>query len=339
MKTGARGSPNPYELLSGRPAARSVAIQEKWPVFGSVISRLRSSRHCAMPPYVSLDDPRLGKDYDDPEVPRYLGPAHQPFRPSGPGLANLQLVGGVTLDRWGERKALLSGFDRLRRDGDASGQMDRLDVFTRRALGIVTSGAVYKALDLSREDPRVLGRYEKCTNLLLARRLVEAGVSVVTVPFWNSERVAGYGGDGVIRHWDTHSLNFAMLRANLPRYDRAVYTLLTDLYQRGLDRDVAVVIWGEFGRTPKIGDSRPDGRGHWPAAGFALVAGGGLRMGQVIGATDARAERAKGRPYTPQNVLATLYHVVGIDPALTFPDYQGRPVHLLDDRQPIRELL
>jgi hypothetical protein len=333
------GSHNPYELLSGFPAARSMEIREQRPVFGAVVSRLRRGERAIVPPYVNVNELRMGQDYDDPEVPRYLGAAHGPFRPSGPGFANLRLAGGVTLDCLEQRRTLLASFDRMRRDLDASGGMDSLDAFTGRAFEMVASGAVYRALDLSWEDPRVLDRYNRCTNLLLARRLAEAGVSVVTVAYWNSERVAGYGGDGVIRHWDTHSLNFAMLRANLPRYDRAVYTLLTDLYDRGLDRHVAVVIWGEFGRAPKIGDSAPDGRGHWPSAGFAALAGGGLRMGQVVGETDARGERAKGRPYTPQNVLATLYHVLGIDPGLSFPDYQGRPVHLLDDREPVRDLL
>jgi uncharacterized protein (DUF1501 family) len=146
--------------------------------------------------------------------------------------------------------------------------------------------------------------------------------------------------------WDTHKKNFPSLRALLPAYDRAVFTLITDLHDRGLAERVAVVLWGEFGRTPRIGTEArtlgamyDGGRDHWWEAGFAVFAGGGLRTGQVVGETDGRAERARGRPYTPQNVLATLYHVLGIDPDMTFPDYQGRPVPLLDDREPIRELL
>jgi uncharacterized protein (DUF1501 family) len=136
------------------------------------------------------------------------------------------------------------------------------------------------------------------------------------------------------------------MRKMLPEYDRAIAALLTDLYDRGLDQDVLVVIWGEFGRSPRIGDEAralgsryADGRGHWWDAGFAVVAGGGLRMGQVVGETDARAERSKGTPPTPQNVLATIYHVLGIDPSTAFPDYQGRPTHLLDDREVILELI
>jgi hypothetical protein len=332
------GSHNAYEMLSGFPAARSMEIREKWPVFGAVVSRLRGDQRNPLPAYVNVNDLRMGTDFDDPEVPRYLGRAHGPFRPSGPGFDNLRRPSGFALKRLEDRKALLARFDDIRRDVDASGVMDSLDSFTRRAFAMIASGEVHRALDLSRENPRVVDRYQGATPLLLARRLVEAGVSVVTVAYRPSQPIPEYRGR-VINHWDTHSLNFAMLRANLPAYDRAVYTLLTDLYDRGLDKDVAVVIWGEFGRTPKVGDAAPDGRGHWPPAGFAVLAGGGLRMGQVVGETDARAERAKGKPYTPQNVVATLYHVLGIDPALTFPDFQGRPVYLLDDREPIRELL
>ena len=218
-----------------------------------------------------------------------------------------------------------------------------MDEFQRRAFGMVTSGEVYKALDLSREDPRVCDRYQGCTDLLLARRLVEAGVSVVTVAQGGVQRAPGLPVFGV---WDTHTNNFSSMRKMLPDYDRAIFTLLTDLYERGLDQQVAVVIWGEFGRSPKVGDETKalgsrfaGGRGHWWDAGFAIVAGGGLRMGQVVGETDARAERAKGKPYTPQNILATIYHVLGIDPARAFPDYQGRPRHLLDDREKIKELI
>jgi uncharacterized protein (DUF1501 family) len=164
-------------------------------------------------------------------------------------------------------------------------------------------------------------------NLLLARRLVETGVRVVSVVYYSG-------------HWDTHSNNFKTLRDILPRYDRALAALLTDLYERGLDRDVAVVVWGEFGRTPKIAQgSYNGGRSHWPEAGFALVSGGGFKTGQAIGATDALAARPKSRPYRPTNVLANLYAHLAIDPAVTLPDHMGRPQYLLDDREPVAELL
>jgi hypothetical protein len=333
-----QGAHNAYELLSGFPAARTLEIREKWPVFGSVVSRLRSTQE-TMPAYVNVNDLRFGPEVDDPEVPRYLGPTHGPFRLSGPGLKNLRLPAGVSLQRLEERKTLLAGFDQVRREVDASGGMNALDAFQRRAVEMVTSGAVSRALDLSREPLSVRDRYKGCTNLLLARRLVEAGVSVVTVAQGGTEpRPGRYLGN----IWDCHKQIFPQYRTMLPAYDRAVHALVTDLYERGLDQQVAVVIWGEFGRIPKIGAEGAEfatGRGHWHDAGFAVLAGGGLRMGQVVGETDARAERAKGRPYTPQNVLATLYHLLGIDPALTFPDYEGRPVYLLDDREKIKELL
>lgn len=340
-----RGKHDPYELLSGFPSARSGEIRgnEKWPVLGAVVSRVRGRQGSSLPPYVNLNDLRNTPESDEPEVPRYLGPAHAPFRPRGPGLANLRLPQSVTSIRLEDRKALLADLDQVRRDVDAGDGMRALDEFQNRAFGLLTSSAVYDALDLSREDPGVRERYQGCTDLLLARRLVEAGVSVVTVAQGGAQRGPGLP---VLSAWDTHKNNFPSMRKLLPGYDRAVNTLLTDLYERGLDQRVAVVIWGEFGRTPRIGTEArtlggmyAGGRDHWWEAGFAVVAGGGMRMGQVIGETDSRAERAKGRPYTPQNVLATLYHLLGIDPAMTFPDYQGRPVHLLDDRERIRELV
>jgi uncharacterized protein (DUF1501 family) len=156
----------------------------------------------------------------------------------------------------------------------------------------------------------------------LARRLVEAGVSIVTVKV----------GD-----WDTHEHNFRDMREQLPQLDQGFHALVSDLYDRGLEREVAVVMWGEFGRAPRI--SRIAGRDHWPEAGAAVLAGGGFRVGQAIGETDAHAGRAKGKPYTPSNVLATLYRHLGIDPAVTIPDYSNRPMHILDDREPVKELL
>ena len=155
----------------------------------------------------------------------------------------------------------------------------------------------------------------------MARRLVEAGVTVVTLKV----------GD-----WDTHEKNFIDHKAQLPQLDKGFHALVTDLHERGLDKDVAVVMWGEFGRAPRI--SRGDGRDHWPEAGVAVVAGGGFKMGQVIGETDSHGGRSKGNPYTPSNVLANLYHHLGIDPAATIPNHDHRPMHLLDDREPVREL-
>jgi uncharacterized protein (DUF1501 family) len=200
--------------------------------------------------------------------------------------------------------------------------MSGVDEFTRQALEMVTTSRARDAFDQSRESAETRARYGKfCENFLIARRLVEAGVPVVTLKV----------GD-----WDTHEKNFKDMREQLPQLDRGLHALVTDLDDRGLSDDVAVVLWGEFGRAPRI--SRGDGRDHWPEAGAAVIAGGGFRMGQVIGQTDADGGRSKVRPYTPANVLANLYRHLGIDPATTIPDHSGRPIHLLDDREVVREL-
>jgi hypothetical protein len=326
---------NPYELFTGVPTlnATEIGSNRLRPAFGSVVSRLRGS--ASMPPYVSIGNHRNLLPVD-PETPAYLGVKHQPLCFGGPELANMSLPPEMSMERFADRKALLTSFDRLRRDLDTEHQsVASMDQFQARALEFIISPAVRDAFDLSKEPNRVRAQYgEKMypwtgLDLLRARRLVEAGVSVVTV-------AAHFGGG-----WDTHGDNFKSLRTKLlPMYDRAVYALLTDLRDRGLDQDVAVVLWGEFGRKPKIGDQKPDGRSHWADAGCTLIAGGGLKMGQVIGETDHLAEKPKGRHYTPQNVLATLYHVLGIDPQKqTLPDHLGRPMHLLDDYEKIAALV
>jgi hypothetical protein len=287
------------------------------PSFGSVVSKIRSQSANAVPSFVSLRGMSRGTE------PGYLGVAHRPFTPSGPGLQNLKLPGGVTMDRVADRRALLSSFDDVRREIDASGTMDGLDTFAAQAFDMVASGAVHKALDLSREDPRTRDRYKGAEQFLLARRLVEAGVGCVTLSI---------GG------WDTHSGNFNTLRKQLPVVDAAVSNLIEDLHARGMQDDVVTVMWGEFGRTPKVNNNQ-GGRDHWSPVMSALVAGGGLKMGQAIGSTTARGERPKDRPFTVPQVLSTIYRAIGIDPATTFPNGSGRPMYVLDDRAPVSELL
>jgi uncharacterized protein (DUF1501 family) len=187
---------------------------------------------------------------------------------------------------------------------------------------MVASGTVRKALDLTKEDPRTRDRYKGVEQFLTARRLVEAGVGCVTLAI---------GG------WDTHSSNFKTLRKQLPEVDRGVANLVQDLVDRGMDRDVVTVMWGEFGRTPKINGSDA-GRDHWSPAMSALVAGGGLKMGQAIGTTSSRGEYPRDNRYTVPQLLGTLYRAMGIDPAMTFPNGSGRPMYILDDREPVREL-
>jgi len=286
------------------------------PCFGSIVSHLKG-RQDGLPPYVSMN--YMSKDED----PAYTGVAHRPFTPSGPGLDNLGLVSGVNLDRLQNRKELLNGLDTIRREVDYGGALAGIDSFNARALEMVTTKQARDAFDIDKEPPAMRERYgRENESFLRARRLVEAGVSVVTM---------STGG------WDTHGDNFNSLRKQLPRVDQGLHALVTDLYDRGLGSDVAVVMWGEFGRSPRVNSGA--GRDHWGPAGFALMAGGGFKLGQVVGETDSHGDRAKSRLMTPSNVLATLYHHMGIDPATTIKDNNGRPMYLLEDREPVHELL
>lgn len=285
------------------------------PSFGSVVSRLRGNGN-TVPPFVTLRGMARGCE------PGFLGVAHRAFEPSGPGLENLQFANGVNPERVGERRSLLSNFDNLRRDIDASGTMSGLDSFTGRAFEMVASGEVRRALDINREDPRTRDRYRGVEQFLTARRLVEAGAGCVTL---------AYGG------WDTHSDNFNQLRRQLPQLDRGIASLVEDLCERGMDEDVSVIVWGEFGRTPRVNGTT--GRDHWAPVMSAMIAGGGMRMGQAIGTSDDRGERPRDRRVSAQNVLSTIYHSMGIDPAMTFLDGTGRPRYILEEREPIRELL
>lgn len=284
------------------------------PSFGAVMSKMRSGQ-ADVPPFVSLRGMSIGTE------PGFLGVAHRPFTPDGPGRENLRLRTQATqLD---DRRNLLTTFDATRRDVDASGTMQGMDAFTQRAFDMITSGTVRKALDLTQEDPRTRDRYQKVDRFLMARRLIEAGVGCVTL---------SYGG------WDTHSSNFKTLKRQLPELDRGVGNLIQDLDDRGMLDDVVVVVWGEFGRTPKI-NSSDAGRDHWSPCMSALVAGGGLKTGQVVGASSARGEYPKDRPYKVPHMLSTLYHAVGIDPSMTFPNGTGRPMYVLDERETVSELL
>jgi len=286
-----------------------------WPSFGSVISRLRGMGG-TVPPFVSLRGMSRGTE------PGFLGVAHRPFASSGPGVDNLRLAQGLSMGRVDERRSLLEGFDSIRREIDASGTAEGMDSFTSRAFDIIASGGVRHALDLTREPQQVRERYRGVEQFLTARRLVEAGVGCVTLAI---------GG------WDTHGNNFQTLRRQLPQVDRGVANLVQDLYDHGLERDVVVIMWGEFGRTPRVNNQA--GRDHWSPVMSAMIAGGGLRMGQMVGSSTARGERPQERRVTVPQVHATIYHALGIDAAQTFLDNTGRPRHILDDRAPIRELL
>lgn len=323
------------ELCSGYPR------KSNHPGFGAFVSRCYAGGDPTLPRFVSLS----GEDGElrEAEDPRWVGMKHRAFVPRGEGVRNLSVADGITLDRLSGRRTLLGEVDRLRRDLDSSGGLEGLDTYTNQALEMISSKKVRDAFDISREPKEVLERYGSKLSrftyytpndsywdfelFVRARRLVEAGVPYVSLQVgpWDH-----HGGDGVLQI-------FSDYRTELPLYDRSISALITDLAERGLDKQVAVCVWGEFGRTPRV--NKIGGRDHWPAAGFCLFAGGGLQMGQVIGATDSRAESIKSRAYGPQNVLATLYHVLGIDPSIKLPDHNGRPRYLLEERDVIADLV
>jgi hypothetical protein len=326
-----------HEVYTGFPTAQGR------PAFGSVVSRLHHGPPSVLPRYMSLSLTEHPRTVAKAEIPTYAGLAHGPFEPIGEGMKNLAPDEGLSGNRLAQRAALLGQLDPLAAPrGDSA--LESAATFKNQALQLISSSQVRAAFDLSREPESVrqlygpdvqmqfdyqFGRTWHASNFLLARRLVEAGVPVVTL---------GEGG------WDHHGnvsgvkgTIFERSREETPLFDRSLYALVTDLHQRGLDRDVAVVVWGEFGRNPHV--NQYGGRDHWPWAGFALFAGGGFRTGQLIGATDAMGGRPTTRPYGPQNVLATLYRHLGIDPHQTIADFTGRPRSLLDDAEVIRELV
>jgi hypothetical protein len=298
-----------------------------WPSVGSTLSKLAGATSPGVPPFIGLS-PRAGHPpYGSPGHPGFLGAAHSAFRPNGEGQADL-VLNGIHVDRLEDRRQLLTGMDRLRRDLDASGRVGALDAFTQQALGILTSSRLAEALDVSREDPQVRQRYgqgdarnygdgapRNLEHFLIARRLVEAGARCVTLNFGR---------------WDFHSQNFSEFKSTHgPLFDQGMSALVQDLRDRGLDQDVSVVAWGEFGRTPII--NQDAGRDHWPQVGCGLLAGGGMRMGQVIGATDRLGGEPVERPVHFGEVLSTLYRQLGIDAnATTLRDLAGRPQYLSD---------
>jgi hypothetical protein len=331
---GATGDHAAYQCLTGRLRNRMPA--GGWPSMGSTLSKLHGLVNPNMPAYVSLCYKTAHGPWGDPGTAGFLGVPHAPFRPMSDGKEDMVLE-GVTLERLQDRQSLLGSFDRLRREIDSSGDIHGMDTFQRQALGVLTSSKLVEALDLSHEDPRVVERYGKgisqprddgapriVENFLIARRLVEAGARCVTLNF---------------SRWDWHGNNFGQGREDMPMLDQAVTALIEDLQVRGLDQDVSVVVWGEFGRTPQI--NRDAGRDHWPQVSCALLAGGGMRTGQVIGSTDRLGGEAQDRPVTFPEVFATLYHNLGIDVNhVTVRDLSGRPQYLVDDAtQPMPELV
>jgi hypothetical protein len=318
-----------------------------WPQFGSMVSRVLGTATPTTPPFVSLCYPCTHGPYNEPG-PGFLGTSHAPFRPMGPTKQDM-VLNGVSLDRLASRMSLLRSVDRLRRDVDATMSMSGMDTFNEQAMGLLTSSRLADALDLSKEDPKVIERYGKGDetvfmdgngaprvpqSLLVARRLIEAGVRVVTL---NYSKWDWHGGKNVEGRADNSI--FVREQEEFPIFDQCVSALVEDLHQRGLSDDCAVIVWGEFGRTPKISDIV--GRDHWPRVNCALMAGGGMRHGQVIGATDRIAGEVISRPVTFGEVYATLFHHLGIRvKQTTITDNNGRPHYLVEnDGQVMRELV
>jgi len=324
-----------FQCLSGWPRRDSASIGGR-PSIGSIVSKLQGPVTPAVPPFVALADRTSHLEWSEPGAPGFLGAAFQAFKPNGQGMSDLRL-NGVTLDRLQDRKALLKGLDHLKRSADAGGMLTGMDAFSDAAFGVLTSSRLADALDLSKEDPAIRARYGDGKpyhfqydgaptvndHLLIARRLVEAGVRCVTM---------SYG------RWDSHGDNFGLVRDHGPKLDQAVTALVSDLEERGMLDDVTVVAWGEFGRSPRINPGA--GRDHWPRVSCALLAGGGMKTGQAIGATNRLGEFPVNRPVDMQEIVATIYHNMGIDPHYaTVVDPTGRPRFLVDMRDAIRELV
>jgi hypothetical protein len=318
-----------------------------WPQLGSAVAKLQGPVETSVPPFVSLCYTCTHGPYNEPG-PGFLGPSLAPFRGMGPTRDDM-LLRGLAVERLADRKALLRSFDTLRRTADANGAVRAMDAFTAQAFGLLTSSRMADALDLSREPARVVDRYgtgdptvhmdgngapRVPQSLLLARRLIEAGARVVTL---NYSKWDWHGGKNTEGRADNSI--FVREAEDFPVFDRCVSALVEDLHERGLDQDCTVVALGEFGRTPKI--SAQVGRDHWPQVNCALLAGGGMRTGQVIGATDRIGAEAVARPVTWGELFATLYHNLGIDTRrMTLPDLTGRPQYLAEDgASPLPELV
>lgn len=344
------------QLLSGDPDAQDKP-EPVLPDLMTVANYLRRGSRRALPNYVGVN---AITRYDSFTIagPAYLGPSYEPFKltgdPNDPRfeVPNIGLKSAEQTARLHERIALRRNLDGLRRDVDQSGVMDAVDSFEAQALNLLTSTEAARAFDLSQEEPRLRERYglnqwgQQC---LMARRLVEAGVELITTTFDGPLC-------GRVANWDDHAVNhhvFDAQKFRLPVFDQAVTALIEDLYDRGLDRRVLLVVTGEFGRTPRISYAASSGGGvasaaqgivqpgrdHWPNANSMLFAGGGIQTGQVIGATDSRGEEVVERRVGPGDFLATIYRHLGIDAQnVALPDLSGRPVPILREGQPIAEL-
>ncbi|HIF00109.1 MAG TPA: DUF1501 domain-containing protein [Planctomycetes bacterium] len=333
-------------FLSGYNPLRPLDPLAQFPCLGPVVSKmLEGKRDPAMPRYVGSATNVYGGGAAE------LGPAYLPFVVGADPNASSFKVNNLSLaenmrERLGDRNTLLNAFDGIRRNIDQSGVMDSIDKYNQQAVELLTSDRARQAFDITQESKDVrdrYGRHKWGQRALLARRLVEAGTSFVTMQMQNP------GVPGGIGNWDIHAVNghlYDDARARLPIFDRAIATLIEDIYERGLDKKVMVIVTGEFGRTPRVNPQKgtsskviQPGRDHYPAAMSVLVSGGGMQTGQVIGSTTSKGERPKDRPLDPNDLLATVFGHLGIDHTKTTLDNSGRPVPLIPYGEPIRELL
>ncbi len=305
-----------------------------WPSIGAVTSKLMGPKTAAMPAFVGLAPQAGHPPYGSSGKPGFLGASYGPFKPNGEAMKDMKL--GIPESRLDARKGLLNAFDQFRRETDSNGLMEGMDDFGQQAMGLLTSSKLAEALNLENEDPKLRERYGKgdpkrvgdgaprnLEHFLMARRLVEAGARCVTLNFGR---------------WDFHSNHAAGMRSHAPLFDQGLSTLIEDLEERGMLDDVTVVAWGEFGRTPII--NKTGGRDHWPRVGGALLAGGGMTCGQVIGATDKTGGDIAERPVHFGEVFATIYQNLGIDPhKTTIADFTGRPHYLVDGHRALSELV
>ncbi len=331
-----------YQCMTGRHRGGRTP-PGGWPQAGAWVSHALGPVNSAVPANVALMYPTGERRWGATGDGGFLGVAHTPFNVLGREARSTNpnmLLQGVTLDKLHDRTKLRQSLDRFRRDADQQGMMTKLDVYAEQALGILTTSKLVDALDLSQEDPKILARYGRSNtqfqrdgappmieNLCLARRLVEAGARFISM---NYSRWDWHGPDG---------LNYPQCREECPLLDQGLSALVTDLHERCLDRDVSIVVWGEFGRTPKINGM--NSRDHWPQANTAVLAGGGMRTGQTVGSTNKNGEKPQTRPVTFQEIFATLYKCAGIDTQnIRIFDQAGVPQYLVEPgNEPLPEVL
>ncbi len=344
-------------FLTGRDPKTPTEFVNDAPAVGSIVAKCREGKNVGLPNYISgANHGRDGVDVYSFGA-AYLGPTYVPFSVPGDPSSKDFSIKNISLDksmsdRLSDRMSLLNGFDHLRRKIDSSGMMGAMDQFQNRAVELLTSPTARAAFDLSQESDELRDRYGRHAwgqRALLARRLVEAGCSFVTMVMENPYQSGIPSLKQGTYNWDSHAVNchlFDDAKVRLPIYDRAITALVEDLHNRGLDQRVLLVVTGEFGRTPKISNqvgsqtkvSQP-GRDHWPNAMSMLISGGGLQMGKVIGSTNSKGEVPQDQPLTPNDLWATVYRHLGIDPDQSFPDLSGRPMPILPYGSPIEGLI